>query len=379
MRNAPLLFVLVAVMLSHCREPFEPDFKTGINDYLVVEGFIRVGTKEVTTIRLSRVSPLDNGGIPANESDAQLQIESEDGDRYILQETSPGTYKSDSLTLDADTKFHLLIERENGLEYASSFSNAIPTPGIDSVHWDDQVDGVHIYVSTHGDVNDSRFYSWTYMETWEIRSDHDSDFQYVGGIVKRRSNAETSAMRFCWKYWYPEDLHIASNEQLTENIMHYSLTTFGHFDERILSRYSILAEQRSLVEDEYRYLQLIQKNSTNTGSLFDPMPSEIHGNITCTTDRDIPAIGFVSASIIKYKRIFILPSEIDGPKPNKCKTEIVTEDNFASFFGALGFLPVDSLGIDLALDPEGRPVYTGAPTYCMDCRFRGTPKRPDFW
>jgi hypothetical protein len=377
-RISSFITILMIAALQQCREPFDPDFKAGVNDFLVVEGFINVGERAVTQIKLSRVAPLD---IVQQqwETGAEVSIEGSDGEQYGLHEGANGKYRSDSLDLNHETQYRIVLKRKNGLSYKSTFASAITTPEIDSIHWQKEPIGVNIILSTHSGENDSKFFSWSYVETWEIWSDHKTLFRYINGKVERRPNPEMSKMRFCWKYDYPQDVLFGSTEQLSENVMHFSLIRFPHFSERILVKYSILAEQRSLTEDEYRFLQLMQKNSTATGSLYDAMPSEIKGNIVCSTSPDVQAIGYVGVSTTTSKRKFILASEIDAPKPNKCEIEFVTEDQQVEFFKELGFEPVDSLGIVPSIDPLERPVYTGAPAYCVDCRYRGTSERPDFW
>src|SRR5688572_18921276 len=102
------LFMSLILLLTECREPFLPDFETGKNDYLVVEGFIHVGEKAVTNITLSRVTPL-LGKNPVFENNALLFIEAKDGTQYELQGVGNGKFSSDSLTLDPTMDFRLLI------------------------------------------------------------------------------------------------------------------------------------------------------------------------------------------------------------------------------------------------------------------------------
>jgi hypothetical protein len=371
-----LLYTLTFICISQCREPFEPDFITGVNDHLVVEGFIHVGEKAVTRIRLSRVAPLENTNAQQLvETSAQVAIESETGEEFLLQESAPGTYNSDSLDLNPEGTYRLVIKRSSGVEYASSFTPTIQTPAIDSIHWQVGPSGINILVSTHDSENDTKFYAWDYEETWEINSAYASNYKYENGTVTKRFGPIVSHMRFCWKYAFPEDNHFASTEGLTQNAMHYKFGSFGHLAERFQVKYSIIVHQRSPSEDEYRFLQLIRKNSTATGSIFGPMPAEVKGNIISTTSDEIPVIGYVGAYTTSSKRIFIYPSDIEMPPAGKCELSVVGFDQIGEFFGNQGLIPVDSIGID----QDGKNIYRGAPAYCMDCRFRGDPARPDFW
>jgi hypothetical protein len=371
-----LLAITLVIFGSNCREPFEPDFETGVNDYLVVEGYINVGNKAVTIIKLSRVSPLDDAETPAMESDAVVTIEDRNNNHYNLQETTEGTYESDSLSLDQTQEYRIQISRSNGLTYSSAFVQPTITPAIDSIHWESETTGIHIYVNAHDNENQTKFYSWTYRETWQITSDYMSKFKYEDGVMVRRSTDEAADMWNCWKDDYPDDLKFGSTEQLSADVIHYDLVSFGHGAERIRVRYSILVSQRALGEAEYRYLQLVQKNSTNTGSLFDPMPSGITGNISCTTSPEVQAIGYVGASTTETLRKFILPDEVNAPEQGLCKRRDVTSDSLVYYFGSLGYIPVDSLGLD---DDLNLLVYSGAPILCMDCRLHGYSDKPDFW
>ena len=133
MKRLIKIFAFTAgAMIVQCREPFEPTFETGLNDYLVVEGFINIATKAVTEIKLSRVSRLDDTTPPAEER-ATVEIESHSGERYALSEIDGGRYLTDSLTLDPEKQYRLLIREQSGREYASSVSTVIPAPPIDSI------------------------------------------------------------------------------------------------------------------------------------------------------------------------------------------------------------------------------------------------------
>jgi hypothetical protein len=370
-----ILAVVLVIIGSNCREPFEPDFETGVNDYLVVEGYINVGNKAVTTIKLSRVSPLGDAATPTMETDALVSIEASDESHYSLAETTEGIYSSDSLSLDPTQEYRLLISLTDGLSYASAFVQPVVTPAIDSIYWKWEDTGIHFYVNAHDNENHTKFYSWTYRETWQIKSPFQSKFKYVKGEVVFRAPAETADMWNCWRDNYPDDLMFGSTEQLSTDVITSDLVTLSHDSEQLRVRYSLLVSQRALEETEYRYLQLIQKNTNNTGSLFDAMPSEIIGNVTCTTSANVRAIGYVGASTTEMLRRFFLPSEIGIIPKAQCLQHLVVYDSIDDYFGGRSYIPIDSIPGEVIT----RPSYTGAPKFCMDCRLRGSPVKPDFW
>ena len=54
----------------------------------------------------------------------------------------------------------------------------------------------------------------------------------------------------------------------------------------------------------------MKKNTEQTGSLFDPQPSQLSGNIHCLTDPNELVIGYVEITQEQTQRIFISSSEV---------------------------------------------------------------------
>lgn len=356
------------LLLTECREPFEPDFITGQNDFIVVEGFINVGTKAVTTITLSRVSSIsEKNQVPENE--AALSIEDEMGTEYPLLRTGEGIFQSDSLNLDPSTEYRLMIVDENDNHYASSFTLPKNPPPIDSVHWKWKSDGIQMYVSSHDPGNTTTYYKWDYQETWEIESSHPSFYYFTGAGMMPRGGFWYMLFK-CWASAGPRDLKFASTNEFDSDAIDYPLVMFAHYDDRTSIRYSILVEQRAVAKEEFQFLELIKKNAGVTGSLFDPMPSEVSGNIHALSNSGKRIIGYVGASTNTSKRIFVTREEFGVDAPLQCETIEVAPENYSAFFSGGEYVPIDYA-------PNGNML--AAESYCMDCGLRGDPGKPDFW
>ena len=57
---------------------------------------------------------------------------------------------------------------------------------------------------------------------------------------------------------------------------------------------------------------MMKKNTESLGTIFDAQPSEIKGNIYSASDPAEPVIGYISATTIEEKRIFIEQADLDG-------------------------------------------------------------------
>ena len=84
--------------------------------------------------------------------------------------TGDGIYTSSNLGLALNTEYRLKITTANGKEYLSDYMVAKKTPPIDSLEFRQEEKGVQIYVNTHDDSNNTRYYRWDFDETWEIWS-----------------------------------------------------------------------------------------------------------------------------------------------------------------------------------------------------------------
>ncbi len=88
--------------------------------------------------------------------------------------------------------------------------------------------------------------------------------------------------------------------------------TIPSADEKLSVLYFIKVRQYSISEEAYSYLQKLKKNTEEIGSIFAAQPSQLTGNIHCTTNPSETAIGFVEVSQEKQESIFISNKEVPG-------------------------------------------------------------------
>jgi hypothetical protein len=74
--------------------------------------------------------------------------------------------------------------------------------------------------------------------------------------------------------------------------------------------------QYGLTKEAYDYLGKMKKNTEQIGSIFDPQPSYLTGDIQCISDPSEKVIGFISFGVIREKRVFISPFEISKINKN---------------------------------------------------------------
>ena len=140
-------------------------------------------------------------------------------------------------------------------------------------------------------------------------------------------------------------------------------------------RYSILLRQESLTKKAYEYLLLMKKNTESLGSIFDPQPSDLKGNIQCISNPDEGVIGYVTASSLSEKRIFITSSDANWKFNLNCP-EVLYIPNRAD---SIRLLMPSTPPIDLIVK-DFQQYYTASVPACVDCVSRGGDlAMPSYW
>jgi hypothetical protein len=360
-------FFALLLLLDGCIEPFSPPEVNSDGKYLVVDGFLNVGS-DTTWIGLSHTQSATANEAVLNEMGALVTAEEENGRVFTFTEKGNGSYFLPPQSFTASAKYRLHIKTGNGKEYRSDFVTVRNTPPIDKLdyRYDKGQDGVTMYVNTHDPQNLTRFYRWKFEETWEYRAAFYSGLEVLDkNIISRRGEVNV-----CWRTIKSGNILLGSTIKLTQDIIKdLPLTTVPVASNKLYIKYSILVKQYGLTQDAFEYWTNLAKTTEGTGSLFDPLPSQVTGNIKCVTDAKELVFGYFSASVEQTKRMFAEPR-----------------------LGSYPSCPMpDTMTIEEAKESGGSAVllhYTGtrpdsilfSSSYCADCRAQGgTTIKPSFW
>jgi hypothetical protein len=369
-----LIYIGTIFLLMGCKKPYEPRSVKDANSFLVVEGVINGNPGAVTTISLSRLRKLSDTSYNIPEFNASVVIEQEAGSMFTLQQRDSGFYSSDNLVLDASKRYRLLINTADGNTYASDFTAMLQTPDIDSVTWEQHND-LMLYVNTHDPLNETHYYRWDYVETWEYHSFYNSEIEYENDTVVY---LHTTSNHVCWKSANSTEISLDNTVALSSDVIsHTKIGTIPRNSQKGSERYSALVKQYALSQEAYHYWQILQKVSQQLGTLFDVQPSQLQGNIHSLSDPSEPVIGYISASTIPEKRIFVDHhsltdwKEFDGNYCDILGTAIVQRDIVHYLFSEGYYAPYYFTGL-------GVVTYTWSE--CVDCRkLGGTTTKPSFW
>jgi len=387
MKQLISLFLFILLLLSACVKSYEPPAIKAKNNYLVIDGVINTSTNGITTILLSRSKNLIDTVSFIPELNAKVSIVSETGLTYDLVDSSQnGKYKSVPLNLNPKHQYKIQIRTANNRQYESSFVNAKSTPAIDSISWNQDAvnNGINLKVSTHDPNNETKYYRWDFIETWQHNTKEIAQWVNVNGYIRSLGIDflnDPLQIHQCWTSSPSPNIVVANSIGLSKDVISLQPIHFIPFnDQRLTIRYSILVSQYALSQDAYNYWQLVQNNSQSLGTLFDLMPSQLVSNILCVSDPSEPVIGYISASSIQQKRLFIRNNEVNNWIKRipgiDCIPQIIQTD------------PLDFRIYNFP-DPSYAPWYFSGsnPPFlvivkktCVDCRLSGGENvKPSFW
>ena len=372
-----LLRWALLVLLPGCTDPFTPPSASAPPSYLVVDGFIN--SRGISTISLSRTYAIALAASPPTETSATVFVEAQTGRQYLLRESAvKGTYVSDQLTLNPADTYRLHLTTAAGKEYASAFVPVKTTPPIDTVVWRATGTGVDLTVSTHDPARATQYYRWEYAETWEIVSPYIPSLEYSGNRLRALSVPYPA---LCWRTTRGTTVQLASTATLNQDVVSaYPLRQLPSTAQQLLRRYSLLVQQHALTKEEYQYWELLRKNTETIGSLFDPQPVQLTGNVRgLGNNATAVALGYVGAHSLSEKRIFIARPQLPAAwRPltgyESCMPPDTVRPGAETYAFGPNYLPI------YATFKNGSLVgYLAKSADCIDCRKRGAAVKPSFW
>lgn len=361
-----ITLIVGLLFLAACKDEYFPTIKELDKDILVVEGYID-GADE-TVITLSRVTGM--GQEPSAQkyvTGASVNIEDEKGNLFALTYSSNGAYKG-RYSFNPNLKYRVKFKTENQKVYASHFVAYKVSPRIDAITYRIDADGARFLVSTHDDSGQSKYYRWKYTETWQFHSYSPTDYQY--NRQRKEVVDLTDTLYNCWQSNQSKEIFLNNSANLQKDVMKdIPLAFIAGGSEKLSYIYSLKVKQFVMDSVGYAFFRLLKKNTEETGSIFDPQPGNLKGNIVNLNDPLEMVVGYIGAGNSSEKReFFSIPWNY---QPNCSEMILVPniKDSLDYYFSEGEYWPV---GKDVGgwISSLGR---------CVDCRTRGTNIKPDFW
>jgi hypothetical protein len=351
---------------------------------LVVEGHIS-NLERQQQIKLSRTAQLNDRKFIA-ESGADVSVENESGEKIQFNEIKPGIYESLSFAGDVGEGYTLSITTSNGRKYKSQQVVLKDVPPIGKIYAEFVTTperGIQISVDTEDPLNNTKYYRWDYIETYEIHTPFPSNYWVPPGTDSAVWRYDRVDM--CWANdTLREVLTKSTRTQAKDKIIAFPLKFIPEDSYIFRIKYSMLIQQYALSEQAFNYWENTRIFNETQGSLADVQPGTITSNIIGVTDPSETVLGYFDASAISEQRVFFNYEDFkdDGYERPEFRSScyelipifiVVTEigpymaehDDEYAIWDAVGFWPFGHVEL--------------LPKSCCDCSDMGTTVKPSFW
>jgi hypothetical protein len=320
-----LFIALLAALVAGCREEYDPDIDVS-QKVLVVEGMV-TSLNEQTSVTLSMAEPYNSDLKASAVTGAFVYIRDDKGKIDVLNANFNGHYVTDtSFRGVTGSTYTLHIQTSDGSVYRSTPQLLLPAAGIDSIYgelsqqefiytdiWGNTTgkleDGAQTFADFHSNAGDSVHY--------RIGTRMLIGYSYTDPDTK-----PFATIYYLWKKLEKDrTLNITGiNNSISAEVMNrYSAHFFplnpflyGMTSDQNLENFFLQIKLYTLNDEAFAYYRDVSSQLSATGKLFDPIATQVYGNIICTSDASKLVLGFFEASGCVKQTYWVQPLSGDN-------------------------------------------------------------------
>lgn len=320
------IICILYLLLTSCEEIYRPSLDNTEN-ILVVEGLITNENKS-HKIYLSRTKTF-NATTNQPESEAIIYVTNTKGEVFSFKENEyvAGCYQSDSTVFQAQIgeKYTLTIET-SGKIYKSSEQELLPIADSSNVYGSHKIIDMYKYVG-----DEFKLYNLEggdFVATLNLKNDPYPYYRFYNKIlVEYTEISPKDSLYYCWKKYDPNEFFNINNlEYNNSGIYQHNLGFFPldtdfygvvlgveifkdvyFYTYRYIYVYIVSLKQYHINKDIYEIYKSANKQLEAEQRMFDPIASQVKGNIVCVTNPSEKVFGLFEASSISISTYRIDP------------------------------------------------------------------------
>lgn len=289
---------------------------------LTVDGRITTGPGP-HVIRLTRSARYGSNfvDVVGVERFANVSIRDDLGNVTVLSEPSFGVYETPpGFRGVVGRSYSVQIITQDGKEYMSFPEKILPVAKIDSFSIAFRTvstanplipkSGIEVYAHFNDVPGEKNFYQWRNSGLLQLNTRPDLFVQ------RPRFPAPKPCCDTCWKEEVPDKAIRIFSDRLVDGNSVRTLAAFIEDDGyRMRDKYMVRIFQQSLTENAYQFYRLVEQQATIEGSIFDPPPSTIGGNVIRVDAPEEFVIGYFTASDVSIDSLFLNRSDLQFTQP----------------------------------------------------------------
>lgn len=336
MKSAIYIILILSGFLVSCYRPYLADIETD-SKILVVNGLL-TNEKSVYHVRLTWATNFYSDEKELPVTDAFVYVSDNLGNSYRFIESDKGHYMSDPLkfTGQIGNAYSLSVITSEGEQYESDSQQLIPEVDSDSVYSEfgdletlNKISGLKVIKHGAGILTDIK-----------NESDMPLRLRFNTNLVTQYLNVVCPPFALCTYFYCWQTENINPNIDLTGgaytinsasvikhalgfvdgNLYCYSLI---YYEPMMINARVIYITQYTLNNEAYSYYKEIDKLLRSDGKLFDPIASQINGNINCLTHPEKKVFGFFEVSSVSFSSYKIDFRNLNNGKPSITKVPYI--------------------------------------------------------
>ena len=309
------------LFLISCIDPVDTDLNTQ-RKHLVVEGYF-TNEASLNYVRLSYSQPHSS---PYNEFEekAVVTVTGIEGEWHLFSYDKAGYYYpiggGEAIGIPGHT-YTLNITVGDQLYQSEPVIMKEPI-AIDSVHFEiseqtfafsgerekQLLPGYNVLVDYTDPAEDKNFLRWSFATQYEVRT---QPWDYISPFTGLPAPKDCCVQ--CFLEEKLERLKVV-DDRLTngKKVLHQNVL-FMPFEKYLGVKNKLTLYQHSITKDAYNFFRILEQQKVATGTVFDPPPAEVKGNINSINNANEQVIGFFDVSGVSTKQLTILRHDIDYP------------------------------------------------------------------
>lgn len=316
---------MIIMTVIACEEIYHPDLEE-VDDLLVVEAIL-ISDRPTNSIYLYKTKGFNE----ADESypkvgGATVYLTDDKNNRIDCSEYDEGVYTL-AAELDTSRSYRLNIELE-GEMYISDMQSVPETPHLDSVY------GQREYqVTVEGTANSTEDISKEYgikLYTDIKYTGNTNHYRFYGRKVIQYTDYFDTVINgmpvqpriYIWRSIYPQGIfniagpaEYSTSKDIKKQPLEFFQNNFYKFfpDTMVFEGWIYLIDQYGLNEDTYNYYENLNLQLGTEGRIFDPIYTQVEGNIKCSTTPSTIVLGNFEISSHAEWRYYLIYDQLHEP------------------------------------------------------------------
>ncbi len=289
---------------------------------LVVDGFVTDSLGDFQLkLSQSSVIGIGNDNILDPIPNATVALMDTDGETYPYVESieSPGIYELFNFKAERGKSYFVDIVLPDGKHYQSTPAELRSSSKIDNISYDvneetfrdnagELVTENIISAKIATDFSDAAVPPFL---RWRVSGQYQVQENFPMALNPKRCYVSVNLDI--------NDIRIFDATQVNGNELFEQVIAEAAYDFRFGEQFCFHVSQFSISEEEYNYWRNIKEIIDIDGSLFDPPPGTVVGNIRNVDDPDDVAVGYFSVASIFFRRYFVNRDETRVSVRSKCE------------------------------------------------------------